>query len=389
MINLIFDLNNIVHRSLFIVGGYGSKMYTFDSQTQIDQLVRKIAIDISYIIRIINPARVILAQDDSSWRKSIKIEENDGYKANRVKSKMINWDNVYDAINDFTQIVTDNNGMILTKISSAEADDIITLWTDELVNNQQQHVIIVSGDEDIRQLVKKYSIDNKTIFVTVFNPFMQGKNSSRKLYVPDGFEKWLNGVQQIDFIHPSIDIDKEDFKKIILSEHTKVEVIDGEMIALYKIFCGDDGDNVPSIFTWLNNKNVEVRITNSKFEKIYEYLKTSLNKDKVKVEDIINNPEKVLEAIKLVTKQSPSFDISKRIERQLKLVFLNTNIFPKEIIEEFNKLKYDSINKPRVSFSNVNMYSLLEGTKYVTNKKHENESSIFKEIDEIRGKMLF
>ena len=391
MTNLIFDLNNIAWRSLYITSGYGSKQYSYDSQFEIDQLIRKMATDVAYIIRLINPARVIFALDDKSWRRDIKIEENEGYKAQRTKSTFINWDNVYAALTEFSEIL-ENNGMIVTKIPTAEGDDTVSLWTHELIDNQSQHVIIVSGDEDLRQLVrvKTLPFNNKIVFSTVFNPFMQGKNASRKLYVPQYFQTWINETEVVDIFNMkgSINVDKEDFKKIISAEKTIIEVVDGEMIALRKIFCGDDGDNIPSIYTWLNDKGVEVRITNSKFEKIYEYLQHKIGNN-VGTTEVYANTDKVLEAIKIVTKQNPPFDIDTRVERQLKLVVLNTVFFPSSIIEKFHEIKTINLEKPRTNYANLNMYNLLEGTRYVKERKNDNEASIFKEIDKIKGTSLF
>ena len=387
MTNLIFDLNNIAHRSMFVIAGYGSKMYTFDSQSEIDQLMRKMAMDISFIVRLINPSRIILAQDDTSWRKKIKIEENEGYKGNRVKNKIINWNNIYTALDEFTEIM-ESNGMILSKIPTAEADDLMALWANELAINNNQHVIIVSGDEDIRQLVSSSTYEGKPVFVTVFNPFMQGKNASRKLYVPDNFEAWLNEAEAIDFMRPTINIDKEDFKKIITSERTKLEVVNGGMIALRKMFCGDDGDNIPAMHTWINDKGKEVRLTNSKFEKIYELLLDSSDKQ-LTHRDILNRPDDVLEAFKKVIKQTPPYNIQDRLIRQVKLVVLDSDFFPKEITQKFNEIKQSQLDLPRVNYANTNMHDLLEGTRYVREKKNENESSIFKQIDRIKGTALF
>ena len=391
MTNLIFDLNNIAWRSLYITSGYGSKQYSYDSQSEIDKLIRKMATDVAYIIRLINPARVIFALDDKSWRRDIKIEENEGYKAQRTKSAFINWDNVYAALTEFSEII-ESNGMIVTKIPTAEGDDIVSLWTHELIDNQSQHVIIVSGDEDLRQLVrfKTLPFNNKIVFSTVFNPFMQGKNASRKLYVPEYFQTWINETEIIDIFNMkgSINVDKEDFKKIISAEKTKTEVVDGEMIALRKIFCGDDGDNIPAIYTWLNDKGVEVRVTNSKFEKIYEYLQDKIG-NKIGTIEVYANTDKVLEAIKIVTKQNRPFDIDTRVERQLKLVVLNTLFFPSSIIEKFHEIKTINLEKPRTNYANLNMYNLLEGTRYVKERKNDNEASIFKEIDKIKGTSLF
>ena len=391
MINLLFDLNNIAYRSLFIISGYGTKSYTFDSQSEIDQLVRKMAMDISFIIRLINPSRIIFTLDSKSWRRDINIEENEGYKAQRIKSKFINWDNIYKTLDEFGNIM-ESQGMIVTKIESAEADDLLCLWRYELLFNQQQHVIIVSGDEDVRQLVNFYPTDSKKmVFSTVFNPFMQGKNASRKLYVPKYFEEWINtaNVKDIFNMKGSIDVDKEDFRKIISAEKTKIEQVDGRMIALRKIFCGDDGDNVPAFYTWLNDKGKEERITNSKFEKIYENMVVEPN-ELMDYEDLWERKEKLIEVIKKVSKQNPPFKIEDRLDRQIKLVVLSPTLFPEKIQKDFKEIKEKEIIKPRVNYSTLNMYNLLEGTQYVNERKTKgSESSIFKEIDKMQGKSLF
>ena len=153
MTNLVFDMNNMLFRSMFVLGGFGAKQYTFDAQRETDELMRKLAMDMSFLIRLINPSLVIFAKDDKSWRKSIQIEENEGYKGHRKQSEHINWDSIFRILDEFLEICVDN-GMIVTQIDTAEADDLIALWVDELLYNQKQHVIAVSGDEDIRQLVK-------------------------------------------------------------------------------------------------------------------------------------------------------------------------------------------------------------------------------------------
>jgi hypothetical protein len=395
MTNLIFDLSNIAHRSLFVVGGYGSKQFTFDSQSEVDQLIRKMAMDIAFIVRIVNPSRIIFALDAKSWRKDIKIDENDGYKAQRVKSSIINWNNVYNSLTEFCELM-EKNGMIVTKIENAEADDVIALWAYELTFQHDQHTIIVSGDEDLRQLVKFWPYDapnKKFAFVTVYNPFMQGKNASRKLYVPKYFEQWINEADAVDFMNMrgTINVDKEDFHKIITSERTRMEVVDGRMIALRKMFCGDDGDNIPAIYSWLNDKGVEVRVTNSKFEKIYESLLISPT-ELMDQYDLLSRTEKVQTAIEKVIKVKLPFTkemMAERIMRQVKLVVLDQHFFPEKIVDTFNNLKQAQLDKPRINYGSVNMRDLLEGTRYVTESKRNNEAPIFKQIDRIKGTALF
>lgn len=394
MINLIFDVSNLAYRSMFIVGGYGSKSYTFDSQNEIDQLMRKLAMDVSFLVRLANPSRVIFAMDSKSWRKQIHIEENEGYKGQRTKAEHINWDNIFNALSEFGMIM-ESNGMIVTKIENAEADDIIALWTNELQINQHQHVIIVSGDEDLRQLVRSYPYEpNKTAFSVVFNPISTGK-SGRKLYHSENFFKWLNDNEDVDIwnFSTTIDIDKQDFQRIKDTEKVTLEEVDGTLIATRKIFCGDDGDNIPSIFTWLtkdkNGEDVEKRITASKFEKIYEAIKLDPKETSIDHVSLLARSDKILQAIKDVTKQIPPFNIESRLQRQIQLVVLDPLVFPKSITKEFNENLKFQLEKPRWSnYSSINMQELLNGTRYVREKKGT-VANIFKEIDNIKGTALF
>ena len=391
MLNLVFDLNNMVHRSLFAVSGFGAKSYSFDNQSEVDQLVRKIATDITFMVRTINPTRVILAKDHSSWRKIIEIEENDGYKASRKKTKMINWDNVYNAVDEFCKI-SEANGMLLTSIQNAEADDIIALWANELTRIQSQHVIIVSGDQDLTQLVSTvYSPNGDPFFIAVYNPFLQGRPSSKRLFVPAEFLEWLNTIEMADFMNmkASINVDKDDFRRIVNDPKTKVATIDGNLVSLSKIFCGDDGDEIPAMYSWLNNKGKIIRITNSKFEKILSILSSSLNKSDLTYTDVEENPDIVLNSIAESCGIIPNINIVDRIDRQLKLVVLDSKYFPNNIVLEFEKLKAEQLSKPRSNFSSITMYTLLAGTQYLKSRETENESSIFRDIDKIINASLF
>ena len=390
MTNAIFDLSNMFFRSLFIVGGYGSKQYTFDNQFELDQLMRKVATDVSQVIRQINPSRVIFALDSKSWRKDISIDENEGYKAQRTKSAHINWDNVFKIMGEFADIL-ETNGFIVSKFDKAEADDLISLWKKELLYNQNQHVIIISADEDVRQLIESRQTDaGKMVFCTVFNPFMQGKNASKKLFIPESnFSEWLNDSDPGDFFNRGIDVDKEDFKRLINDQKVKLEPVNGELIAMRKIFCGDDGDNVPAIYTWLNDKGKEIRITDSKFQKIVDYIGAK------SVMDLFEKKEIIYDQLVNVSGQRPSFKIDDRLLRQRKLVHLDPSIFPTTFVKAFEKKVSDELSKPQVHPQNWNMVSILEGTRYITAgggkyKKPTTEASIFGEIDRINlNKELF
>lgn len=393
MINVIIDLNNIAHRSLFVVGGYGSKSYSFDSQFEVDQLMRKMAMDLALIIRSISPSRVILAKDYSSWRKEISIEENDGYKAQRKKSGIINWENVYKALDEFCEIMQEK-GMILSHIKSAEADDVICMWSEKFINIPDNHTVIVSGDEDMRQLVKS----NKELntHITVYNPFTQGKNSSKKLYVSDNFIEWLSKSDAISLFNMKASlgsVDKQDFNRIITSERTKMEKLDGNDIILRKLFCGDDGDNVPAIYTWLTKdgkgNDKEVRVTNSKYEKFLEEFKKLKNLDKVSYNDLLDNANDVKNILEKILKTSIPFDMKDRILRQCKLLCLDSSFFPDVIKDDFNMMYELNMEKPKLNTFNTNMNDMLAGTRYISNDKIRNEAKIFKDVDNLKFNSLF
>lgn len=391
MTNLVFDLSNMFFRSMHIVGGiYTGNAYTFDNQDELDQLMRKLSTDVSYIIRQLGSSRVILTMDSKSWRKNIEIEENEGYKANRDKSESINWDNIYACMDEFAAIL-ESKGSITSKIDSAEADDLMCLWRDELLFEKGEHVILVSGDKDIKQLAAR----NGDKFACIYNPFKQGKNP-KKLFTPSGFQTWLMTEDEGSFFNMSIDVDRDSFKKLI-NDGIVLNEINPKDIVLDKVFCGDDGDNIPSIHTWIgkdsNGNNKTYRITPSKYKKIMKLISKTESYDDVDNNTLKN--EETLEIIKdFLVKESKKplpFNIKDRVNRQINLVYLERTEIPGDIIDIFND-SIIGIENAKVNSSNWNMHTILEGTRYVNTKtaKIKSEAFIFKDLDNIiKSKNLF
>jgi len=192
-----------------------------------------------------------------------------------------------------------------------------------------------------------------------------------------------------DFFNRGIDVDKDDFKRIINDSKTKMEKVNGDQIVLRKIFCGDDGDNVPAIYTWLNDKGKEVRITESKFEKIVDYIGATTPKD------LMEKKDHIYDQLVNISGQRPGFKIEDRLNRQMKLVLLDSSVFPEDLVKAFQNKVTEELSKPQVRPQNWNMVSILEGTRYVTAgggkyKKPTTEASIFAEIDRVNlNKALF
>ena len=215
---------------------------------------------------------------------------------------------------------------------------------------------------------------------------------------PD-FNEWINTTEESDIwnMNAAIDIDKGDFRRIRDTDKVRVEETNGNLIAMRKIFCGDDGDNIPAIYTWMTKTakgdDKEVRITNAKFEKIYESLQNSPG-ELVDHYDLMERKDKILQGIRKVAKHNPPFDISERLMRQIKLVVLtDTNLFPESIVEEFEKIKEKPLLRPRPEIGNMNMNTMLQGTRYVKTKDggigKGTEAGIFKEIDRLSNTKLF
>ena len=220
--------------------------------------------------------------------------------------------------------------------------------------------------------------------------------SQRKLFVPSDFNEWLDDSDDIgDIFNRSIDVDKEDFRRI-LNEKVQIEEVVGMDIALKKVFCADDGDNVPSIFSWIQKKDgKEVldkngepkisRITPVRCQKIIE------NSGISHYNQLLDQSESILEQIRDISKEIPGFNINDRINRQINLVVLDPLFFPSQIIEDFKEDINKDMAKPHVHPQSWNMQSMLEGTKYIdpNYKSAKSESSIFGEIDRISTKELF
>jgi hypothetical protein len=173
-----------------------------------------------------------------------------------------------------------------------------------------------------------------------------------------------------------------------------------------KIFCGDGGDNIPAIYSWIakeknGNPKIDartgepkvVRITNSPFEKIMESLRNSPG-EVITHDDLMGKKNKILQGIQKVAKHAPTIDMEKRLKRQIDLVVLDKKLFPTSIVETFDELKEDQLIRPRPEIGSINMNSILQGTRYVKEKQggrgQGTESSIFKEIDRLNSnKQLF
>ena len=358
---LAVDWSNIAFRSLYMAAGFGSgQKYTYDYQEEINSYIAKMASDISYLLRMFTPNKIVFCADSKhSWRKDVL----ETYKGNREKSSSYNWENIFKALDTFKAHLMEL-GYVFAEAPHAEADDMLGLIKDLVFNDPDfvdYNVILVSSDADIRQLIDFNKLNHK--YCMVFNEIGKGKGGFRRLFCNIDIEKWYNQEKEAsinDIFDMGIDFDKNYIKNVIAhNQKVKLEVTDPENILLSKIFCGDDGDNVPAFYDWYNNKGKKVRITNSKFVKILELMEAH------NIEDIDENKDNLQEVIETVIKRKiTDIDVIERLKRQKKLVELKPSLFPQEIQDYEMVLKGNILKQEQINFYEINMKSLIQGSEF-------------------------
>lgn len=376
---LCLDWSNIMFRSLFSINGFGNNYFTFKTDEEINSLIARIGTDIAYLLRIFVPNKVVFAADSKhSWRKDILAS----YKSNRERDENIDWDKVFQAVDEFKEHLK-KQGYIFIETLNAEADDLMAILK-EIVFDEPEFVntnlIIISADADIRQLIGWKETTHQ--YCMVFNEVGRGPGGKRHLYCNSAIMHWYNEVDESNndiFNFCNVDEDRiyiqnllENNKKIVLEE------TDPENILLNKIFCGDDGDNVPSFYDWFSNKGKKVRVTNRHYVKIVE----SIGSKNVNVVDTKRHELKSI--LESATKRTINdINVEERYERQKKLVYLSSDIFPEHIRNYKSNVKEMLLKYPNMTCHSVQMKDMIKGSRFekVTKPSRPKDADIFDNLN--------
>lgn len=371
---LCLDWSNILFRSLFINQLYGTKM-TYDNIEDCQSFIYKFATDVCSIINIFKPNNVILLTDSQhAWRKDV-LPGEDGYKSNRQKQEGVNWDNIFKCSDDLKQLFK-NAGCHVAEYEHSEADDMAALCKEVIFEKYHDYnLIIVSADADLRQLIDFDPLTNQ--YCAVYNTIVKGKTGKRFLYITQEMQDWLNKEDQIDIFFSNIDESKQYIKDIV-AQNVKIgiEVENPNEVLLHKIFCGDDGDCVPSFYNWIHNGKV-VRITPAKERKIREMLGIKTIHDLIQAKD---NLKPILESV--TKKDVNDINVIERLNRQRTLVELNSSLFPKDIQSYKDTIDYMIQSTGEAVFANMKAANILKGTEYEnSNKPKAITASVFKDME--------
>lgn len=381
-LNLIFDFNNMAMRALFTCGyaGEGS-VSTFDTDEECAILIRKIATDMAYVMRTFAPDRtIVLCDAKSPWRNDLYEDSDENYKGTRVKDNTKNWDKIWEALNEYKEILK-AKGFVVSEINHAEADDLAALWKKTLYTENGENILFVSSDRDWVQLIDFNS--NLTRFCACFNPIADNKKQ-KKLYITEAFNAWINGednTPKTDIFFNNYNLQKDKFKNIKTKDVKICYTIENpNSVVLDKIMCGDDGDNAPAFYTYYKNGK-KTRVTATKAKKIFEDLNIASVKDLCQA----NEADALKPEIeKVMKKELDDIDVNERLLRQRQLVELNPILFPEEIVSSFNYHIADTENIGYFPTDTIKLDTILSNTKYLNKDyKKPKENGIFDNLKDL------
>lgn len=382
---LIFDGNFWLHKTYFI----GQKIkqgkpFNFIDEPEEDKnlLLWKLSVDFAAEIKrfegITN--RIVYTIDSSSWRKTYHPDSE--YKANRTKSSEIDWNKIYDVHTEFVNGL-EKLGVIVSRVRGAEADDLIFAWSSHL-NQQGQNALIISGDNDLLQLVNKDSSSGaNTLYYNKFD---------KDLHVFTGFKSWLDQEEHNttnDIFNLPLDLitnTKTHLKDIIKLNKMSLDEVNTNEFIFRKILVGDAGDNVSPLHVVIKETKSGPRkfvVTDNHAKQIIEEYKT----DKIFVSQAhLFNDEYINQicsiAKRIIKIEKPIEEIRQKWELNRNLVFLHKNCIPQEVLDSmFTQISTNKLP----SYSALELHNLmnkdriLEGTTYTKEKSESfNESTIFK-----------
>lgn len=389
-LNLIIDFNNLLLRSVNLPGlSYSNS--TFDRDEDVYDLLKKVTIDICYNIRLFNPTNVILLCDSpNAWRKDLLSNDENGYKANRVKDETKNWDNLFKIVDEYKETLT-QKGFNVVSIPRAEADDLAAMYKSKLYDLDNECIIFISSDKDWRQLIDF----NKSLekYVVVFNSTTNNRGK-KKLYLTEDIFNFVNKKDDLTFddkmslLFGDVDNKKDIAKTSILNalntNNIIAEYVNADYIIIEKIFGGDSGDNVPGYYTYYKtNKRgtYKTTISPSQIKKLTESLHINNMNDFVQCIDYVK-PE-----LEKIMNMTLPVDNNEVINRQRALVELNPSLFPINITNAFEDIYSKQLPFSIKDYSNLKWQDILKDTKFIDVSKLNKPATnnVFKDFSSASG----
>lgn len=287
-------------------------------------------------------SRIVLCIDSRSFRKDIEIEENEGYKSGRVKTDDVDWTSFYELYDRFAEAVKTMGGTVL-RIPAAEADDLIFLSTQYLLERGES-CVIVSSDKDLKQLVRKHKSEY----------CVQYSTAAEKLYVPHDFEESPE-ESLFSVTETSYDLILHFAKK----KSVQIERINAQAEALAKVLTGDKGDDVPPVHfredifkSGLKKGQVrQIKFNATGAAQVIGEIYNPFSKDTMcgNIWEDEALQESVAGMILRINQGTDNKDnralTMAKLKRNLRLVWLDQRIIPQSILDEFEQVIFSPAKK--------------------------------------------
>jgi len=277
-------------------------------------------------------AKIYLVSDskEKSWRKRL----NSNYKSTRKKNMDIDWDFVHQTYDDFKRNVV---GIKVLEYPTIEGDD----WISFIVENSNKSGIsnvIVSNDYDIKQLIN-YRLD--PLYINIMSNEMMNK---QKIFLPKNYQifrdKLSKNLDNDDIFNLN---DNSDFIKMLDSFIDKYEVVTADPLEslIVKVISGDSSDNISPVWQIVkNNKKRGIGEKGAKdifIQYVEEFGEPNLNDP-----DLNENIADLICEKKKLSKLNIE-PIKENIISNLKLIHLDLNNIPNQIVEKMKEVYGKSI----------------------------------------------
>lgn len=381
--NVIFDGNYLFHSEFSIFASY-NKSAKFATEGDEVAFIQGVANKLFYAMsHLPKGGKVVFCIDSRSWRKAVEIpgteykasrEEADGSKGQMDKETK---EKFYTLMNEFCEILK-SVGIIVSRIPGAEGDDLIYRWT-EFFYERGENCIVISGDRDMTQLVKmKRWIEG--VPEEQCEPWIiQWNNNSKhnKMFIPEGWQQsWLNRSSSI--FEMDMNNDRLAIKQHINDFAINLEVIKPESVVFHKVLVGDDGDDVPSAWSYegktKEGKPKTVRLTDSIAEKVIEAGREKLNLDPNNVMHRFTDDQFlttlsgiILRVMKTVDGTEERKTVVEALRRNKKLVHLSADELPGNLVGVVDDHIETVLEDLRTHRDRWNRKGLFEGTRFSEN----------------------
>jgi hypothetical protein len=364
MINICIDGNYIFHKTFGIFAGYGNVDPAQVLSKKADQamFIRKVATDLCAGLKTL-PAggRMVFTMDSRSWRKEVEIE-NGGYKSNRTKDENVDWTLFFELMESFGHQL-EKQGFIFSKSNKAEGDDLLYFWS-KYFNSINEDCIVLSGDGDLHQLA---SFDGQNWTVA-----WSSNNKKNMVTAPIGWKiGWLDKEEEASIFNMSsiISPDKDKIKDLL--SKCELNEIDRRDFIMNKVFIGDKGDAVPSIWEIRQNGKT-MNFTQKKSDSLMDAIKKSESFSVKTIDEILENEEVLswvsgyaLRIMKDVDSTDNRKKLASNIKRNCVLMYLDEKYMPQEVSSLVKEEIERGISLPKKSIT-LDRIKILEGTNWIT-----------------------